>query len=391
MFSHKKKGLAKEWSLDVQTDITSQCSFVEKGIVFGTQSGKIVCVNFQGQIQWSFETNPHLGKEESLFLDQENSSSIVCTPLVHADFIYVGTELGEIYCLSADGSQIWKQKVESAIRGTPSIIPQEGGEPAIAVGTIDGVVHFLDLKGKKMKAIKIHTPITSNILYVDGKIFVGCEDGKVIAFNTKGLHLWTYQTKGQITADLTSCELFGDGEKILLIASHDNYLYALTLDGELKWKFETKGSLISAPITAHLSSDQGKDILLGSCDNNVYCISPQGEKIWSYETDFWVTAPPVLIDKDGFFRIVAGSYDQKMYVLDGQGDFNLSFMPGLSGIINQTGYSSLMTSRDVGEDTAKKLAEEETQGHITSCRKIPDSEKILVTTKQGIVYEFELR
>lgn len=392
MFSHTRKIISQNWLVDVEFTITSQVAIHEDSVIFGTQNGELICLDKEGNIQWKYEAIKKLNQKEALFLDQEDATSILCTPLIEEDKIYFGTESGEFHCITTQGTFLWKQALDGAIRGTPTIaLNKTTNTPQIIAGTIDGSIYFLDLKGVIKKIIKIHSSIETNILLVDDIIFVGCGDGKIIACNQKGLHLWTYQTKSKITANLKVSELFSDGEKTLLIGSNDNNLYVLTLDGELKWKFETKGAIINAPITAHLSSNESRDIIVGSCDNNVYCINAHGEKLWSYETDFWVMASPSVINTNGYNRICMGSFDQKLYVLDGESEISLNFIPGLSGIINQTGYTSMATTRDVGENQAKKLYEQELGGHITSCIHIPNSQRLIVTTKQGKMYDFSLR
>lgn len=388
VFSNKKKP-RYEWTVNCNQTITSSLAILKDSVVYGTQEGQIHCVNKQGLTRWTYDASPHLSAKEQLFVDAQEVSSIFCTPLVFQDHLFFGTESGEIHCLDSSGKLVWKQKVDGAIRATPHII-KSNDESMLVIGTIDGSLYFCNLHGKILKIIKVKSPISTSIVEVNNVLYFGCDDGKVIACNEKGLHLWTYETHGKITANMVLGELFSDGVKSLIIGSQDNNLYVLSLDGELQWKFATKGAIISAPTLVHLSSQESKDILVGSCDNKVYCVSAHGEELWSYETDFWVTATPSIVERNGLNKICIGSYDQKFYVLDGESDFQLSYMPGLSGIINQTGYTSLTTSRDVGENTAKKLFEQEVQGHVISCTAIPNTSRVVITTKQGHIYEFSI-
>lgn len=386
IFSQKNK---YAWSKEVQGPITSQTQVSDTHIIFGTQSGQLICMDLNGTISWQYNTSPDMSNVESIFVNQEEISSILCQPAIINNNIYVGTESGELHCITPDGTLVWKEQTDGAIRAMPTIYEKDS-TTYVVVGTTKGSIYFFDTKGTTHKIIKIHTPITTQIKIIKDFLFMGCQDGKVVACNTKGLHLWTYETKGPITANIMSCELFSDGEITLLVSSQDNNLYNLSLDGELQWKFSTKGALTSSAVVVHLSSNESKDVLIGSCDNSIYCLNAHGEKLWSYETDFWITSSPVLVKKNGLYKIGVGSYDQKFYVFDGESDFQLSYMPGLAGIINQTGYSSLATSRDAGQSTAKKLFEQEVQGHIISCASVPHSSKVIVTTKQGFMYEFSL-
>jgi acyl-coenzyme A synthetase/AMP-(fatty) acid ligase len=88
--------------------------------------------------------------------------------------------------------------------------------------------------------------------------------------------------------------------------------------------------------------------------------------------------------------VIAGSYDQNIYVLDAQGNESLNYLPGLSGIVNQPGYSAVGQSDDVIQSSGKKICNGEVQSSVLGCIALPHSEKVLVNTKDGNIYCFQL-
>ena len=89
------------------------------------------------------------------------------------------------------------------------------------------------------------------------------------------------------------------------------------------------------------------------------------------------------IDGDGKEEVIIGSYDHNIYVLESEGSYELDYMPGLSGVVQQAGhYSDIMTS-EPGNRIGKKIWQFKTPGPVVGCAM--KQQELVVTTKKGIV------
>jgi outer membrane protein assembly factor BamB len=173
----------------------------------------------------------------------------------------------------------------------------------------------------------------------------------------------------------------------VVIGSSDHILYVLDDAGELFWEYKTQGAILAKACLSDINNDNKLEIIFGSCDNNVYALTPDGEKMWSYETDFWIVSEPIVedIDDDGKKEIIIGSYDHNLYVLDSEGSYILDYMPGLGGVVHQTGHYSSIITQEPGKVTGKKIWQFKTEGIIVGCAYIPEDKSIVVNTKPGLV------
>jgi hypothetical protein len=176
------------------------------------------------------------------------------------------------------------------------------------------------------------------------------------------------------------------GIQSLVVGDLAGVLYCLDMQGNEQWHFITEGSIYGKAVMADLNGDDNLEIVFGSCDNKVYCLTHRGERMWSYETDFWVVTSPIVtdIDDDGSLEVVVGSYDHNLYVLDGEGAYNLDYMPGLSGVAHQAGHYTDIITQEPGEQVGKRLWQIKTQGMIVGCEEL-EKDNIIVNVKSGYV------
>lgn len=396
-----EKSIKPSWVLDLKSNvlnppkISSYHDGQQEVILIGTQEGKLYQMKTGGQVMWSFSVGNSLSEEEKMFIDSETINSINTIPLV-TDFngeqiILIGTESGDLACIDTVGNLLWKKNLNGAIRGQPIISNFKGIEDQIIVGSADGNLYLFAKNGELVDSINIGATIETSPLHANKMLFVGSKEGEIIAINQENEIAWRFKTDDRITANIISTKLHDTGEELLLVASQDNNLYALSFDGEVQWTFITEGSLISQVVAKDINNDKKKEIIFGSCDNKIYCIDSNGELIWSYETDFWITATPIVadVDKDGVIEVIAGSYDHKVYVLDSQGDFKLDYIPGLGGVINQSGNYSNTMNDEVGNNQGKLFCSYSLGGNVVGCAQSL-SGMIIANTKQGKIYNIKI-
>jgi WD40 repeat protein len=392
--------IEEKWKYDVGSLLLSSPIIEDidgdgkKEIVFGTKDGKIVSIDMNGKPKWAYQTEEKHSQVELMFLDTDKTNSINSTPNV-ADInndgkkeIVFGTESGRVYALDTKGKQLWTYKSDGPIRGAPFIQNFANNQTGILFGSCDKNLYFLNSKGQLLWRYNAKSEIESTpIITLSQKplILFGSNDGIIHALDLKGNMIWQYKTENKILSQATYEMLLPNNESVILIGSTDGIMYCLNDRGNLIWTYETDGAICSKASVADINNDGKKEIVFGSCDNSVYALDHNGKKLWSYETDFWVVASPIIadLDGDGKMEIVIGSYDHNIYVLDSEGTYVLDYVPGVSGIVAQTGNYGEATTSGPGKTKGKKIWQYKTEGVVVGCAYLSGDKNIIVNTESG--------
>jgi outer membrane protein assembly factor BamB len=399
--SHRHRGrIIQKWTFDAKSPLLSSAAAVDidkdgkKEIIFGTKDGKIFCIDEDSNRKWEYNIRDKVGEVESFFYDAERIEAVPSTPTIKditqdgMPEILFGTELGIIYCLNYRGKLLWEYKTEGAIRGKIMVEDvDQDGQQEILFGTSSGKFIMLNNKGKERHVFEVEGAVESEpALFTDGvaQIIFGTEKGMLYSYSPIGNHLWKFKAKSGIRAKPSFGQLMGI--QSLVVGDLAGVLYCLDMQGNEQWHFITEGSIYGKAVMADLNGDDNLEIVFGSCDNKVYCLTHRGERMWSYETDFWVVTSPIVtdIDDDGSLEVVVGSYDHNLYVLDGEGAYNLDYMPGLSGVAHQAGHYTDIITQEPGEQVGKRLWQIKTQGMIVGCEEL-EKDNIIVNVKSGYV------
>lgn len=139
-------------------------------------------------------------------------------------------------------SMQWRQTITDVARDAA---PQEFASPALRIGATwkedelylgshSGWFYALSAKtGETLWKVKIGS-VSSRPLYYRGRIFVGTDDGFVIAMDTAGQEQWRYATRAPI---LQEPVVAGDA---LLVANEGDQVYSLDLaTGKFRWLYKT--------------------------------------------------------------------------------------------------------------------------------------------------------
>jgi len=365
-----------------------------KEIIFGTKNGKILSINMDGSPKWVYSAEEQRSQVELMFLDTDKANSISSSPNVadingdgHKEIVF-GTESGRLYVLDSKGKQLWSYRAEGPIRGTPYVQQFANKQVGILFGSCDKNIYFLNGKGQLLWRYNAKSEIESTpTIIISERPFIvfGSNDGIIHALDLKGTLIWQYKTDDKILAQPVHDRLSQNSESVILIGSTDGTMYCLNERGSLVWTYETDGAICSKASVADINNDGKKEIVFGSCDNSVYAIDMSGKKLWSYETDFWVVASPIIadLDGDGRMEIVAGSYDHNIYILDSEGSYVLDYVPGVSGIVTQTGnYGDAVTSGP-GKTQGKKIWQYKTDGVVVGCAYLSGEKNLIVNTESG--------
>jgi outer membrane protein assembly factor BamB len=240
--------------------------------------------------------------------------------------LYVGSNEGRLTAINIDdGSRQWAEVLKARASGglfgcSSSSLSCGGGSSYVPIyGTpvvSDNLVYIAGYNGKIL-AYNISNlatrwvyprdgyidPIVGGPVVTQGKLFVGCSDGYVYAFDAlTGDKLGEFKTDDKIWSTPVV-----DGD-ILYIGSFDKKLYALNIaDLSLKWEFEAGGSIISTPLV-----DNGI-VYFGSFDKNLYAVNAaSGTLKWKFTGNKWFWAQPQIVDG----IVYAGCLDNYVYLIN---------------------------------------------------------------------------
>lgn len=255
------------------------------------------------------------------------------------DILYVGSNEGRLVALNlADDSRQWSDKLKVAAQtglfgcSASSFGCGTGTSNVVIYGTpvVSGdLVYIAGYNGKiyAYKTENLNTqrwvyprdsylePFVGGLVIAQGKLFIGCSDGKVYSFDAvTGDKIAEFKTGDKIWGTPTV-----DGDT-LYIGSFDKKLYALSTDTlKLKWEYAAEGSIISTPLV-----NEGI-VYFGSFDRNLYAVgAADGSLKWKFMAKSWFWAQPQIVDG----TVYAGCLDGFVYALKaGTGekiaDFNL--------------------------------------------------------------------
>ena len=158
----------EKWHYSAGTSILTSPAVSSDGtkVYFGCGDGNLYCLNTSnGSVAWLYPVCYKAGNTPS-------------SPAIGPDgSIYVGSNWGTFYCISSDGSEVWRYETGADIRSSPAV-------------------------------------------NADGTVFFGTMDNFLYALNSNGTLKWRYLTKGSIFSSPAI-----DGEGDVWIPSWDGYVY----------------------------------------------------------------------------------------------------------------------------------------------------------------------
>jgi eukaryotic-like serine/threonine-protein kinase len=152
--------------------------------------------------------------------------------------------------------------------------------------------------------------ITAEAAIVDGKVFLGNEDGLFLCLDLEtGVEVWRFQSEDAITAAPAV-----SGE-VLFVPSNDGKLYALKSDtGEELWQFGADDKISAAPTVVANPTGEGEWVLVNGYDGITRCLDAMdGSIIWTYETEDFINGAPAVVQNEW---VVFGGCDAQVHVIN---------------------------------------------------------------------------
>lgn len=264
------------WPLDNYSITSSPAIDNTNQVVYvGTRDKKVLAVNEDGTIKWTFEAD---GTVES-------------SPAISADksTIYVGSDDNKFYALNAsNGNKLWSYSTDGDIVTPPALYTDN---KTAYFSSNDGYLYALNTQDGSLKwKLYIGGNPTGPVIGQNGMIYVGSQNGNVYAVYPYGITKWTHSIGGWITSQ----PVIGYGGT-LYVGADDWTLYALNPDtGNEEWHYKTNGQIKSSPLAA---SDG--NIYVGSYDGYLYAIdNSTGLEKKSWELGGFISSSPVLYDNN---------------------------------------------------------------------------------------------
>lgn len=247
------------------------------------------------------------------------------SPALGADHVlWIGTTEGDVLAVSPAGTIVGALRTGGAVRSSPA----RSTAGLTVLGGLDGKLYGVvrtqpvdagadggdggdddDGGGDAGPApnraawTRPLAPITSSpVIAGDGTIYVGTNDGKLVAVAGDG-SATKWSTTTNDTTGSSPC-LANDGT--IYVGSSDKKLYAIAPDGAVKWTFDTGGAITGSPA---VGGDE--TIYVGSTDGKLYAVTPEGKARWTYATGGPITGSPAVLGG----TVYIGSDDQKLHAV----------------------------------------------------------------------------
>lgn len=177
-------------------------------------------------------------------------ASIVKTPALHRDTLYVVSSDGRLHAISAsDGLPQWEAELPSPSHASPAVAGER-----VLVGHDEGIAAF-GFDGSLQWNVGTGSPVEATPVFLGGFAFVGTRDGTIWALESHGGAVaWKATSAGAVEA---SCALVTGG---LVCGGADGYVWHLqAATGELRWSWSP-----AAPVRAVASDGERAFVVAGT-------------------------------------------------------------------------------------------------------------------------------
>lgn len=220
-------------------------------LYLSTEKGLVYCLDsVKRAVVWKSEVSP----------------SLVSPPSLGAQNLYVYDENGILYCLSKEGSLLWKKEVGERITSRVA-----EARNTVCFGTEKGILLALDPASRReLWRFQAQGAIRSTPVFADGKFIFGCDDHKLYLLSEKGALSGKVEVEGGIQASPLVVE------KYIYFGADDHYFYCFNLKKlKRKWKVKTGGKIFTPAVT------NGKRVLFLCWNNVLYCLNRRnGHILW---------------------------------------------------------------------------------------------------------------
>ncbi len=236
----------KHWTYETDGEITSGANFAGEAILFGSSDEHLHCLSKDGKLLWKFKIpggpvngSPAVIGERTFVAGCDSALHVIdtakgqelaavelggpvgATGAVVGNHLYVGTMDNQFTSIDWKGKQVqWKYeaaKRPQAFYASPAVTDE-----LVIVGSRDKLVHALDRKtGKRVWTFATEGKVDSSPVIVGQRIFVGSSDGNLYVLDLKGALLKKFDLGGSIIGSAAV------GGECLVIGTEKGFVYCL--------------------------------------------------------------------------------------------------------------------------------------------------------------------
>jgi len=243
--------------------------------------------------------------------------AIYGTPAVDGDLVFIGTYNGKVYALSTlarsqnlnfpqTRDKEWfypkTNEVIGSVVGSPVV-----SDNAIYVASSDGKVYSLDRDtgDKNWNSTVLGDKLWSTPYIEEDKVYISTFDGYLYALSADdGSITWNFYAESKI--GFVSSPVVSDG--VIFVGSFDRNLYAVKVESnETLWEFTGGNCFWATPLISN-------NVVYASClDNKIYAIdADNGKELWSFDVGSPIVVSPLLVDDS----LVVAAESGNVYVIN---------------------------------------------------------------------------
>ena len=270
------------WTHKARAEVDSSPAIGLGGVVFVGASfpdNQVRAINASGGLLWSFQTQ----------------SSVISSPILANNTVYVGSDDSMLYALSAASGEIsWAFITDGPVEAAPALTPD--GSVVFAVTTKGTMFAINAYTGGELWHLTAAGPLKAAPTVTDDGIFVlvgeaaGIKSSLLCVFAANGTVFWHTAVYASVEAPVA---LDGNGRVIVGTNFPANALFAFSLSsgGASLWNVTIGSVALSAP-----AIDRGSNtVVIGSWDQSVYAINTvTGAIIWRIPLTGFTTSSPAL-------------------------------------------------------------------------------------------------
>ncbi|MBS3821115.1 MAG: PQQ-binding-like beta-propeller repeat protein [Phycisphaerae bacterium] len=284
----------KRWATPTGDGVESSPLLLEELLVVGSRDGKVYALDLRtGRPRWTFETGGVVMASPNLVTLDDGARLIV-----------VGSYDGKLYALdAANGKQRWTCDTEHYLSGAAAVMTVDA-QPHVVFGGCDGYVRLVDAaSGKLVRKISLESYVPGTVVVDDNRLYAATFNNGLFALDLPKLETawqtdWTRKQPGETTpARRRPPALSGSTDLDAAPADDPD-------PPEHEW-------MLSSPAVA----DQ--TLVIGTHKGNVYGIDARtGRRLWTHRSDGPVDGSPVIVCEPDGCRVIVGSDDGRLSVLD---------------------------------------------------------------------------
>jgi outer membrane protein assembly factor BamB len=245
-----------------------------------------------------------------------------------------------IICCSSTaqaGERLWHKKTLAGyVDSSPGIGDLDrDGINDLVLCTTAGRILAVDSGGFEMWTFDTNAQIANPSVVIDLngdqklEVLAITNTGKIVCLDGEsGGQLWDFNLPAGVEWGMTSlaaANLQSDSNLEIIAADNQGNLTCLTHSGEQLWSKKIKGPFNSAPAIADLNGDGENEILVGSTTSPLICFSNKGRELWRVKDHESSGSSPLVYDLDS---------DNQLDILLGCGK-NLTLFDNKGGIVWQ--------------------------------------------------------